>query len=71
MWQEAIRNGLKDLSLQSVEIMEVGDTAYETGNATFTMPKTGGGMQQGTLKYIVVWQRDADGTWRLHRDIWN
>jgi ketosteroid isomerase-like protein len=22
-------------------------------------------------KYIVVWKKGEDGTWRLHRDIWN
>ncbi|TIR04878.1 MAG: hypothetical protein E5X37_28660 [Mesorhizobium sp.] len=22
-------------------------------------------------KYIVVWKKGDDGTWRLHRDIWN
>ena len=22
-------------------------------------------------KYIVIWKRDDDGAWRLHRDIWN
>jgi ketosteroid isomerase-like protein len=22
-------------------------------------------------KYVVVWKKDGDGMWRLHRDIWN
>ena len=24
-----------------------------------------------TVKYVVVWRRQKDGTWKLHRDIWN
>ena len=22
-------------------------------------------------KYVVVWKKGSDGTWRLYRDIWN
>jgi ketosteroid isomerase-like protein len=22
-------------------------------------------------KYVAVWKRGGDDTWRLHRDIWN
>ena len=22
-------------------------------------------------KYVVVWKKQEDGSWKLHRDIWN
>ena len=74
VWQEAIRSGLKDLSLRPAEIVILDGTAYATGSGTFIMPGSGsgsGGTQQGTLKYLEIWRRGEDGTWRLHRDIWN
>jgi ketosteroid isomerase-like protein len=40
--------------------------AYEVGRVKLTTPD---GPAEG--KYIVLWKQDADGTWRLHRDIWN
>ena len=24
-----------------------------------------------TGKYVMVWRQDADGNWRLYRDVWN
>jgi uncharacterized protein (TIGR02246 family) len=71
VWRGAIRSGLKDLSLRPAEIVVLDGTAYATGTGTFTMPSAAGGTQQGSLKYVEIWRRGEDGTWRLHRDIWN
>ena len=72
VWREAIRSGLRDLSLRPAEVVVLDGTAYATGSGTFTMPSAGGGgTQQGTLKYLEIWRRGEDGAWRLHRDIWN
>jgi len=24
-----------------------------------------------SAKYVVVWKRQPDGSWQMHRDIWN
>ena len=67
MWQGAINSGIKDLELEAVEIIPVGEkTAYEVGRVSMSTPS---GPAEG--KYIVVWKLDDDGQWRLHRDIWN
>ena len=71
VWREAMRSGLRDLSLRPAAIVVLDDTAYATGSGTFTMPGASGGTQQGTLKYLEIWRRGEDGAWRLHRDIWN
>jgi len=70
-WQGAIDSGLADADLETVEVVEVGDLAYEVGNVTLSAPTTEGERAPVSGKYIVVWQQADDGTWRLHRDIWN
>ena len=70
-WQIAIDMGLGDVVLTTVEVEEVGDLAYEVGRLTGSVPGEGGARTPLEGKFIVVWRRGADGTWRLHRDIWN
>jgi uncharacterized protein (TIGR02246 family) len=67
LWQSVIDSGAKDLQLEALEIGEGPDKmAYEVGRVMLT---TADGPAEG--KYIVLWKQDADGAWRLHRDIWN
>lgn len=70
-WQGAMDSGLKDLKLETVEVEENGDLAHEVGNLTLTAPGPDGAPTDVSGKYIVVWKKGPDGTWRLHRDIWN
>jgi uncharacterized protein (TIGR02246 family) len=65
-WQTVVDSGLKDASLETLEIDEHRDTAIEVGR--YQLLGSGGAVaDQG--KYIVVWKNDG-GTWKLHRDIW-
>ena len=67
LWQSVIDSGAKDLQLEALEVGEGPDKmAYEVGRVMLT---TADGPVEG--KYIVIWKQDNDGTWRLHRDIWN
>ncbi len=70
-WQGAIDAGLTDADLDTVEVVEDGNLAYEVGTVTLTAPTSDGGSAPVSGKYIVVWQQADDGAWRLHRDIWN
>lgn len=70
-WQGAIDAGLADADLETVEVVEAGDLAYEVGNVTLSAPTSDGDRVPVSGKYIVVWQHGEDGAWRLHRDIWN
>ena len=66
-WRSAANAlGLTDATLKTRDLEVAGDTAYEVGEANL---KLGGGAVM--VKYLVVWVRDGDGNWRLHRDIWN
>jgi uncharacterized protein (TIGR02246 family) len=70
-WQGAIDAGLKDLDLQTVEVLDRGDLAVEVGKVSLTTTGSVGKAVPVSGKYVVVWQRGDDGAWRLHRDIWN
>ena len=70
-WQGAIDAGLADADLETLEVVEAGDLAYEVGTVTLSAPTTEGERAPVSGKYIVVWQQEGDGAWRLHRDIWN
>ena len=70
-WQGAIDSGLADADLEPVEVVEVGNLAYEIGVVTLSAPGSDSERVAVSGKYIVIWQRADDGVWRLHRDIWN
>lgn len=70
-WQGAIDGGLGNLTLTTVEIVESGDYAHEVGGLTLDAPGEGGAKTKVEGKYIVVWKKNGEGTWQLHRDIWN
>ena len=54
------------------EIHVAGDWAFLRGTYTMTLtPSAGGEPTQDTGKYLVVVQRQPDGTWLTKREIWN
>ena len=65
-WQGAIDMGLKDASLETVEVEAHGDTAIEMGRYRLVAAD---GAVADSGKYIVIWKNER-GTWKLHRDIW-
>lgn len=64
-WQGAFGLGLTDARLETVEVEPHGDTAIEVGRYELRA----GGALADRGKYLVVW-KNADGAWKLHRDIW-
>lgn len=66
-WEKAAGAlGVKSATLTTRELEVHGDTAHEVGDGLL---KTSGG--EAKVKYLVVWKRQADGIWQMHRDIWN
>lgn len=70
-WDGAIKMGVKDAILKTVELNEKGDTVEEVGNYTLKIQPEGQNPFEDRGKYVVLWKQDTDGKWRLHRDIWN
>lgn len=65
-WQGAIDQGVKDVTLETVEVHPFGDTAIEVGRYKLF---AAGGAVADIGKYIVIWKNEG-GNWKLHRDIW-
>jgi len=70
--QSRISESKLDMSFTSEEILMVGDWAFERWTSSLTLtPTAGGSPTRDSNKGIWVWKRQADGTWRLARSIWN
>ncbi len=81
-WQgaDAIANGFKGFLSQMTlteftmlpnQVMVSGDFAVETGGGEWTFqPKTGAPIKD-KVKYVTVWQKQPDGSWKIIRDINN
>ena len=52
-------------------IIVVGNTAYDYGTFRARQAKDGQPGNVGYGKYVIVWQRQTDGRWLMHLDIWN
>ncbi len=60
-----------DASFKTTDLIVTGDYAIETGAYEMTMrPKTGSTIAD-VGKYISIWQKQSDGSWKMVRDISN
>ncbi len=62
---------MKDFSLKTDDVVLGGDLAVETGRYEMTLQPRGGSEVKDKGKYVVVWKRQADGSWKILRDIAN
>ncbi len=70
-WKGGLDMGIKDAVLTAVEVSAVGDLAYEIGKYAIKIQPAGQPVIEDSGKYIVIWKKQADGSWKLHVDIWN
>jgi len=66
-WQVAMDMGIKTAKLEIVEVEGMGNTAYEVGKVELFAE---GDQKIDTGKYLVIWKKQNDGQWKMHRDIW-
>jgi uncharacterized protein (TIGR02246 family) len=71
LWQGAIDDGVKELTLKAIDVEACGDLAYEVGSFSIQVPAESNAMTTAGGNYLVIWKRGADGRWRLHVDTWN
>ena len=71
VWQALIDADVRDVALTTQEVDVFGDVANEVGTISATAPGEEGGRVPWAGKYVAVWKRGGDDTWRMHRDIWN
>ncbi|MCH8031777.1 MAG: DUF4440 domain-containing protein [Bacteroidetes bacterium] len=53
------------------ELRVEGDMAYDWGYYEGAVTQDGEARPPFRGKYLVVWQRDPDGVWRIAHDMWN
>jgi uncharacterized protein (TIGR02246 family) len=72
LWKSTRDSGMRDLAFTILEVHSSRDLAVEVGKADFKMQTADQAESPSqTVKYVVVWKRQKDGTWKLFRDIWN
>jgi ketosteroid isomerase-like protein len=54
------------LAVIIIDIVVLGDTAYDFGWHEFTLkPKNGGETVRKRLRYLEVWEKNSSGNWKL------
>ena len=71
LYRRFIQIGMKEVTLTTLEVGGNGDMAYEIGKTRVRIQPEGQPGITDSTKYLVVWKRQADGTWKVHVDIWN
>jgi uncharacterized protein (TIGR02246 family) len=62
---------ISSASIKTSDLILSGDYAIESGTYSMKMkPKTGNAFDD-VGKYLAVWQKQPDGSWKMIRDIWN
>ncbi len=57
--------------LETMELDVAGNTAIETGTWTSTWQVGERGPVTSSDRYLIVWKRQEDGRWLIHRDWWH
>lgn len=57
-----------DTKIDSKSLVRDGDFAYESGSADVTVMRQGKPVTRGG-RYVTVWQAQADGTWKIVRNL--
>lgn len=70
-WKTTRDGGVRSATLTTTDVGRSGDVAYESGTVSLTIQPAGAEATTVVEKYVVVWMRQSDGAWKLHRDIWN
>jgi uncharacterized protein (TIGR02246 family) len=70
-WTGAKQQGFQTLNLTVGSVEVIGNHAIELGSYTLVVQPPGQGEVTDRGKYMVVWRRQSDGSWKLYRDMFN
>jgi uncharacterized protein (TIGR02246 family) len=72
-WNEMLTSPGAGISWKTtkVEVANGGDLAYVSGTYEETMTDASGKRAQDRGKYVEIFKKQADGTWKVIVDIWN
>ena len=69
-WKATRDGGVRSATLTTIDVERSGDLVSEVGTVSLAIQPPGKEPTTATAKYVVIWKR-VDGSWKLHRDIWN
>jgi len=71
-WKSGHEAGMKNIRLEIVDIESDGKYVVETGKAIADIQPAGqAAATPQSFKYVVVWKKQKDGSWKIYRDIYN
>ncbi len=69
--KDAVDVGLRFKDFETVEIEMSGEFGYEVKTYSYAYQQTGHETEWRRAKYVHIWKKQGDHTWKLHLDIWN
>ena len=70
-WQAGLDAGISEVELESLELERHGGVAYEIGRYALRLRPADGGTIVDRGKYVVVHERDANGSWHWAVEMFN
>ena len=68
-WQGMLDHGVAAADFVVEDVHSSGDMAVERGHVDLKFKDAA--TAPATVRYLVMWQRQADGAWKIRYDIWN
>ncbi|WP_353267524.1 DUF4440 domain-containing protein [Gemmatimonas sp.] len=62
---------MKNFMQATTDVVVEGDVAIESGTMTLEAGPKGAKLAVDTIKYLTVWKKQGDGSWKIIRDINN
>ncbi len=70
-WHDGWKQGIRNVRLTTGELHVQGNLAAEVGRYELDVQPPTGNASHDSGKYIVLWKRNAKGTWQVYRDMSN
>lgn len=70
-WQTSIQMGIKEVNTTVIDIQIDEDLAYRVGKYTLTIQPQNHPPVKDSGKFLDIWKRQADGSWKIQVDTWN
>ena len=73
-WIQALvdRFSIQEFNVTPLEVVAAGDWGLRRATVSWRLaPKGGGEALHLSTKFLQIWQRQSDGSWKVLRGIWN
>ena len=71
LWKDLLTDAIVSWKAKKVEVAQSGDLAWVSGSYEVTLNDPSGTTVNDRGKYLAVWKKQADGTWKCVSDMWN